>query len=121
MMSARATTPPRGRPLAMPLAKVIMSGMIPWAWKPQKFSPVRPQPVCTSSEMNKMPRRSSTAFRAPYMPSGGAVLPPTPWIGSAIRQATSPEVAVSSTLSRSEAQAAMYWASVSPEKGLRSL
>jgi hypothetical protein len=30
--SARATTPPMGRPLPSPLAKVSMSGTTPWAW-----------------------------------------------------------------------------------------
>ena len=30
--SARATTPPRDRPLPTPLAKVSMSGTMPWAW-----------------------------------------------------------------------------------------
>ncbi len=121
MISARATTPPRAKPLAMPLAKVMMSGVMPCAWKPQKCSPVRPHPVCTSSETNRIPRRSSTSFRAPYMPSGGVAKPPTPWMGSAIRQATSPAVAVSNRPSRSATQAVMYSASERWEKGLRSL
>ena len=89
MISARATTPPIDRPLPMPLAKVSMSGVAPpWACacQPQKCSPVRPQPVCTSSVIHRMPCSSSTLRNAPSSPSGGAVKPPTPWIGSAIRR-----------------------------------
>ena len=44
---------------------------------------------------------------APNSPSGGTVNPPTPWIGSAIRQATSPAVAVTMTSRRSSTAAAM--------------
>ena len=65
MISARATTPPIDRPLPMPLANVIMSGTTPCASMPQKCSPVRPQPVCTSSAMNRMPYSSVTALSAP--------------------------------------------------------
>ena len=36
-------------------------GSTPCAPMPQKCSPVRPQPVCTSSEMNRMPCSSSTS------------------------------------------------------------
>ena len=72
---------------------------------PQKCSPVRPQPVCTSSEMNRMPCSSSTSLNAPKKPSGGVAKPPTPWIGSAIMHATSPEVGLSSTSRRSSTQA----------------
>ncbi len=89
MISARATTPPIDMPLPMPLAKVTMSGgpFLPCACQPQKCSPVRPQPVCTSSEIHRTPRSCSTSRKAAYRPSGGEVKPPTPWTGSAIRAA----------------------------------
>ena len=44
---------------------------------------------------------------APNSPSGGTAKPPTPWIGSAIMQATWPAVVVSITSRRSSTQAAM--------------
>ncbi|CAM5300559.1 hypothetical protein SALBM311S_09458 [Streptomyces alboniger] len=89
MISARATTPPMDMPLPMPLAKVRMSGGPLWACacQPQKWSPVRPQPVCTSSVIHRMPCWCSTSRKAAYRPSGGEVKPPTPWTGSAIRAA----------------------------------
>ncbi len=92
MISARATTPPMDRPLPMPLAKVSRSGgpASAWACQPQKWSPVRPQPVCTSSLIQGMPYRSSTRLKAANSPSGPEVNPPTPWIGSAISAATEP-------------------------------
>ena len=37
------------------LAIVTMSGCTPWFWKPQKWDPVRPKPVCTSSAMHTPP------------------------------------------------------------------
>ncbi len=66
MISARAMTPPTDMPLPMPLAKVTMSGgpLRPWACQPQKCSPVRPQPVCTSSAIHRMPRSCSTSRKA---------------------------------------------------------
>ena len=53
-----------GMPLAMPLAKVMMSGSTPQCSMPHHLSPVRPQPVCTSSQMNRPPylRTMSTAI-----------------------------------------------------------
>ena len=59
----------------------------PCACQPQKCSPVRPQPVCTSSVIHRMPCRSRTSRKAAYSPSGGEVKPPTPWMGSAISAA----------------------------------
>ncbi len=103
--SARATTPPIVSPLPRPFANVIASGVTPWAWMPQKCSPVRPQPVCTSSEISRMPRDESSFWNPANSPSGGTLNPPTPWIGSAIRQATSPDVPVSSTSTRSSTHA----------------
>ncbi len=89
MSSARATTPPMDMPLPMPLAKVTMSGgpLSACACQPQKWSPVRPQPVCTSSAIHRTPRSRSTSRKAAYSPSGGEVKPPTPCTGSAIRAA----------------------------------
>ncbi len=92
--SPRAITPPMAIPLPRPLANVMMSGVTPCAPMPQKCSPVRPHAVCTSSEMSSAPRSRRTAAYSPRSPSGGMVNPPTPCTGSAIRQATSPAVAV---------------------------
>lgn len=41
------TTAAMGNPLAIPLAIVTMSGTTSWAWKAQKWLPVRPKPVWT--------------------------------------------------------------------------
>ena len=71
MISARATTPASAAPLPTPLAKVSMSGTMSWASYPQKCSPVRPQPVWTSSEIRRMPRASSSFWKAPKNPSVG--------------------------------------------------
>ena len=120
MISALATTPPSASPFPTPLAKVMMSGVMPCAWYPQKCSPVRPHPVCTSSLMNKMPCSSRTSLKAPKNPSGGRAKPPTPWIGSAMKQATSPEVIMSITWRRSSTQAAVNASSSRWPKGLRS-
>src|SRR2546430_5957793 len=46
----------------------------------------------SSSEMNGIPYSARTSAIAPYIPSGGTQNPPTPWIGSAIMHAPSPEV-----------------------------
>ena len=121
MISARAMTPPTDRPFPMPLANVTMSGVAPpWACacQPQKCSPVRPQPVCTSSLIHRMRCSASSFAKAPSSPSGPCVNPPTPWIGSAIRQATSPP-AWSSTSRRSATHASTNSASASPANGLR--
>ena len=93
--------------------------MTPWAWKPQKWSPVRPQPVCTSSETYRIPYSSRTSFNEAKNPSGGTTKPPTPWTGSAIRQATSPAVVVSMTWRRSAAAAALNSSSPSPANAPR--
>ena len=58
-------------------------------------------------------------FNAAKNPSGGTMKPPTPWIGSAIRQATSPAVVVSMTWRRSAAQAALKSSSPRSANGLR--
>ncbi len=119
MTSARATTPPMDMPLPMPLAKVRMSGgpLAAWACQPQKWSPVRPHPVCTSSEIHRMPCRSRTSRNAAYSPSGGAVNPPTPCTGSAISAAT--PLVWPSRSSRSATQALMNRSSLSSAYGPR--
>ena len=53
---SRAMMAPRGMPLAMPLAEVIMSGSMP-DFSPAHQLPVRPMPDCTSSAMSMMPWR----------------------------------------------------------------
>ena len=78
MMSALATTPPMAMPFPTPLANVRMSGVTPCASYPQKCSPVRPQPVWTSSEMSRIPCWLSTFCIGPKKPSGGVANPPTP-------------------------------------------
>ena len=54
-ISGVVTTAASGKPFPMPLAIVTMSGITPWFWNPQKLLPVRPKPVCTSSEMQSPP------------------------------------------------------------------
>ena len=54
-ISGRVTHAPSGAPLPMPLAIVTMSGVTPQFSKPQKCSPVRPKPACTSSAMQRPP------------------------------------------------------------------
>lgn len=47
------TTAPIGNPLPMPFAIVTISGITSWPWKPQKWLPVRPNPVCTCEVKNR--------------------------------------------------------------------
>ena len=54
-ISGRVTHAPSGTPLPIPLAIVTRSGVTPQFSKPQKCSPVRPKPVCTSSAMHSPP------------------------------------------------------------------
>ena len=69
---------PMGAPLAMPLAQVMMSGVTSQCSMPNHFLPVRPKPVCTSSEMNRPPY-FLTALKTILKYSGGGVMnPPTP-------------------------------------------
>ena len=57
--------------------------------------------------MKRTPRLSNSFFMAPKKPSGGVAKPPTPWMGSAIMAATSPEVIMSNTWVRSSTQASV--------------
>ena len=54
MSSARARIPDSGSPDAMPLAMTRMSGSTSQCWT-ANISPVRPNPVWTSSAMSRMP------------------------------------------------------------------
>ena len=54
MSSARARIPDSGSPDAMPLAMTRMSGSTS-QWRTANISPVRPNPVWTSSAMSRMP------------------------------------------------------------------
>ena len=67
-----------GMPFAMPFAMVMMSGSTPYCSMPHHLSPVRPNPVCTSSLMNTPPylRTISTAIWKYSL--GGVMNPPTP-------------------------------------------
>ena len=55
--------------------------------------------------MSGIPYSSRIAFTLVKYSLGGVMKPPTPWIGSAIIAATSPEVVVSITLRTSSAHA----------------
>lgn len=46
------TTAAIGKPLPIPFAKVTMSGTTSCVWNPQKWLPVRPNPVCTFQRKN---------------------------------------------------------------------
>ena len=64
--SCRAAISEVGRPLAIGLPEVTRSGTMPWRPKPQKASPVRVKPGCTSSAIHTPPSSctvSMTGFR----------------------------------------------------------
>ena len=67
-----------------------------------------------------MPWDDSTFPMAPKKPSGGTANPPTPWMGSAIIAATSPEVVMSMSCTRSSTHAVVYASSSRWRNGLRS-
>ena len=76
MISARATMPASGRPLARPLPMHMMSGSAitdPSARWQAHIVPVRPIPDCTSSTTNMMPWRSQSARRSASQSSGGTM------------------------------------------------
>ena len=77
-ISGLATVSPIGTPLPKPLAAVIMSGSTSQCSMPNHLRPVRPQAVCTSSEM-KSPPYCFTMLNAILKYSfGGVMKPPTP-------------------------------------------
>ena len=63
---------------------------------------------------------ASTLCIDPKNPSGGVANPPTPWMGSAMRQAADPVVIMSRTWVRSSVQASVNSSSSKCRKGLRS-
>src|SRR5262245_27741932 len=93
-----------GRPLAMPLAMVMISGSTFQCSMPHHLSPVRPKPVCTSSQMNTPPYLRTIPTAISKYSLGGVTKPPTPWIGSARKPAIFPVVVVRITSSTSFAQ-----------------
>ena len=96
---------PSGRPLAMPLAIVMMSGSTPQCSMPHILPPVRPKPVCTSSQMKTPPYLRTMSTAISKYSGGGVMNPPTPWIGSARKAAIWPVVVVRISSSMSCAQA----------------
>ena len=92
----RATSSaPIGRPLASPFASVTASGFVPRRCHAKKL-PVRPTPVCTSSNTSKAPC-SSAMSRARARNSGRAGwMPPSPCTGSMRMHAVSSSTAAAS-------------------------
>ena len=72
---------------------------------PNQWEPVRPKPVCTSSQMKTPPYCFAISVTMPKYSSGGVMKPPTPWMGSAMKAAILPLVVVRITSSTSWAQA----------------
>src|SRR6266498_5678808 len=71
---SRAMQAPSGKPEAIPLAEVIISGSTPKCSIAHHF-PVRPMPLCTSSAINRMPYLSHNFRKAGKNPSGGTGYP----------------------------------------------
>ena len=113
-ISGRVMVPPMGTPLAMPLAKVMTSGSTSHCSMPNILPPVRPQPVCTSSQMNRPPYLCTMSATSRKYSLGGVMKPPTPWMGSAMKAATLPDVAVWMAPSRSLAHLRSQLGYVSP-------
>ena len=92
----------------MPLAIVMMSGSTPECSMPHNLPPVRPKPVCTSSQMKTPPYFLTMPTAISKYSGGGVMKPPTPWIGSARKPAMRPVVVVriSSSMSCAQAHAA---------------
>src|SRR3989442_14535061 len=53
--SAVVIVAPAGEPLAMPFAQGVVSGVTSHCSMPNHFFPVRPEPGCTSSAINRAP------------------------------------------------------------------
>jgi hypothetical protein len=85
-----------------------MSGSTSQCSIPNHPLPVRPHPVCTSSEMKSPPYFFTMENAILKYSFGGTINPPTPWIGSAIIPAIAPEVEVSITASMSFAHATSH-------------
>ena len=78
---------------------------------PRSGRPCGPSPSGPRRSRGGCRARRATFSTRPKKPSGGVAKPPTPWMGSAMRQATSPLVVVSITSRRSSVQAPMKSAS----------
>ena len=104
-ISGVAIVTPSGMPLATPLAIVMMSGSTPQCSIPHILPPVRPKPVCTSSQMKTPPYFLMISTAISKYSGGGVMKPPTPWIGSAMNPAMRPVVVVRISSSMSLAQA----------------
>ncbi len=76
--SSVAIVAPTGNPLAIDFANVMISGSTPQCSMPHHLSPVRPQPVCTSSQIKTAPylRMMPTAISKYSL--GGVMKPPAP-------------------------------------------
>ena len=81
MISARVMSAQSGRPLAMPLATVIMSGATPECSMAHHL-PVRPMPDCTSSTTSRMPCLSQMRRSSCRKTAGAGQYPPSPWMAS---------------------------------------
>ena len=97
-------TPVTGKPLAMPLPIVMMSGTVPVCSQPN-ILPVRPKPVIISSAISSAPASWAMSRIAGRNSGGGMTLPAVPCIGSTITAATAPEVAFLMVLRAKSAQA----------------
>ena len=71
----------------MPLAVVTRSATTPSCCD-AKRSPVRANPVCTSSSTKTTPLALAHCWMAGRKPSAGAMKPPSPWMGSMMTAAT---------------------------------
>ena len=100
--SSATSSAPIGKPLASPFASVTASGFVPRRCHAKKL-PVRPTPVCTSSNTSKAPC-SSAMSRARARNSGRAGwMPPSPCTGSMRMHAVS-----SSTTAASDAESLSF-------------
>ena len=89
---SRATSAPIGNPLAIPFARVTISGTA-FVCCTASHLPVRPMPVCTSSTIISVSVLSQIS-RIPSMKlSGGIMTPASPCIGSTMTPAVSPSMA----------------------------
>ena len=85
---SRATRAPMGKPLAIPFARVTISGWTPVCCMASHF-PVRPMPVWTSSTIMSAPLLSQASRIPSKKLSGGMMTPASPWIGSTMTPAVS--------------------------------
>jgi len=77
-----------GNPLAMPFARVTISGSA-FVCRMASHFPVRPMPVWTSSTIMRAPALSQISRTPSRNPSGGMITPASPWMGSTMTAAVS--------------------------------